>query len=182
MPGVGSHWQERVGRSQGKRTRDEVFFPVAAIWRPLWAQALSLEIATGRRGTIESHPPSDATGYIACLCACAYLFSFCVHVRLVWVDCLCALWRCGCSVLCRVLFCYVKCMLCHAVSCCAVLCCAVLCCAVLCCAVLCCACTVVVWCKMLQVDSSFRSAQIFCSCPMNYSHAIYKGKEAEELL
>ena len=33
-----------------------------------------------------------------------------------------------------------------------------------------------------QVDSSFRSAQIFCSCPMNYSHAIYKGKEAEELL
>ena len=33
-----------------------------------------------------------------------------------------------------------------------------------------------------QVDSSFRSAQIFCSCPMNYSHAIYKGKEADELL
>ena len=61
-------------------------------------------------------------------------------------------------------------------------CCAVLCCTVLCCAVLCCACTVVVWCKMLQVDASFRSAQIFCSCPMNYSHAIYKGKEAEELL
>ena len=33
-----------------------------------------------------------------------------------------------------------------------------------------------------QVDSSFRSAQIFCSCPMNYSHAIYKGKVADELL
>jgi hypothetical protein len=35
---------------------------------------------------------------------------------------------------------------------------------------------------MRQVDSSFRSAQIFCSCPMNYSHAIYKGKKAEQLL
>ena len=35
---------------------------------------------------------------------------------------------------------------------------------------------------MRQVDSSFRGAQIFCSCPMNYSHAIYKGKKAEQLL
>ena len=36
--------------------------------------------------------------------------------------------------------------------------------------------------QIYGVDSSFRSAQIFCSCPMNYSHAIYKGKAAEELL
>ena len=40
--------------------------------------------------------------------------------------------------------------------------------------------SVVAW--TWQVESSFRSAQIFCSCPMNYSHAIYKGKAAEELL
>lgn len=30
---------------------------------------------------------------------------------------------------------------------------------------------------MIQVDSSFKSAQLFCACPMNYNHAIYKGPE-----
>jgi hypothetical protein len=33
------------------------------------------------------------------------------------------------------------------------------------------------FCPALQysVESSFRSAAIFCSCPMNYNNAIYKG-------
>lgn len=30
-------------------------------------------------------------------------------------------------------------------------------------------------CVQYAVESSFRSAAIFCSCPMNYNNAIYKG-------